>query len=712
VGSESSPGTVSWAAYWVALGAALTLALGVLPRLLGVPAAVAGVVVVVVAFAVRATAARVVYASALFAEMRIELRNQVVWLLTAATVVHLVLVLGLQLRPRWWGWALLALATLAVVEYAVARSHRLLLTAPPRRTVRVVASQHPDGDGRVERLFNAALLRAGHGGFVVMGWEPVPHGVRVSVQARLAGKSPSRAAAVTLGPGDAEGIAVALMCCIREAAGGDPHFALDSDWVQVRKERGAGAYSITAVNTDVRAKVRPFADTDDWTTIKEPMLAGHELDTQPGTLPLRQHGRCMGKSRSGKSALLHLVLAHITRCRDAVAWVCGTEKLYDFLAGWIEPYDGTDETLPIDWIRSGPDGVLDMLIGAMNLARWRQRQPMSQRGRWPTVVVILDEASFALRNQEVVGGYQGQPVTAAKMAAMIMQGAGGADVWLVLASQRGTQDHFGAQGGDTVVNAGWTAAFATEDPQEVGRLIGDYNLPTPDRPGQFWLKAGTGEPVVQLMAPYVQSPDPTQPVLHDGPTVSDVAWARRGFRRSGCMAEAGPADVIGGGYGTRHRTMGPTLRDYLTGAPDTPTPLSVVDAELEDPQVVIARMATEEAATEGRPAPQTVPSLATILGKRSRLDRVGEILRDADQPLGPGEVLTELHARGDGTATKQTVHNVLGQLWEQGLAERIDRGRYVLAGRPDLTNSPSSPIPLGDTSPQVTGPPRVVSEVS
>ena len=73
--------------------------------------------------------------------------------------------------------------------------------------------------------------------------------------------------------------------------------------------------------------------------------------------------------------------------------MCGVAKLYDTLAGWLEPYRDTGRPIPIDWVASGRMDSMAMLVRAMDVARWRQNQPMSARAAFKTIIVQLDEAS-------------------------------------------------------------------------------------------------------------------------------------------------------------------------------------------------------------------------------------------------------------------------------------------------------------------------------
>jgi len=310
----------------------------------------------------------------------------------------------------------------------------------------------------------------------------------------------------------------------------------------------------------VMARTIPYVDCPEWAEVSEPRVYGYGLDGEPHRMRINTHSQAAGATGSGKTAFLHAELAEEARTRDCAVWVTGTWKLYDLVAGWVEPYTDTNLPLPIDWVASGQRDTVDTLVAALRIARWRQCQPMAERDGFTTIIVHLDEASYPLRNRVVRGEYQGVEHTASQLAAKIAQGAGSARVWIKFASQRGVSDHLGDQGADTRANAGYTAIFKTRDPDDVGRLTGDHKLLAPRHSGEYLLSADAAP--VRLKVPYLQSVDPNQPRLHEGLTVSDVAWSRRHFTEP---LDAGSAAAAGPEYARRHTRMDAAMRAYLTG---------------------------------------------------------------------------------------------------------------------------------------------------
>jgi hypothetical protein len=426
------------------------------------------------------------------------------------------------------------------------RTHRPQPAPVKPRPVKVTSAE-PD---LLEPL-RKALKRVGHGELEITAWAQIPAGVR----ARL--RVPSKVMCRTtsqqgLSGWDAEKIAVGLA----EVTGSE----ICSGWVQLEKTPSAGTFELTVVSEDVMAKTIPYVDQPGWADVDEPRVVGYRLDGEPHRMRLNQHGQTAGATGAGKTGFVHVELAEETRTHNCVPWVAGTWKLYDLVAGWVEPFADTDLGLPLDWVASGQRDTVDMLVTALRVAQWRQCQPMADRDQFTTIIIHLDEASYPLRNRVTKGMWQGVEHTASQLAAKIAQGAGSARVWIKFASQRGVSDHLGDQGADSRANAGYTAAFRTRDPDDIGRLTGDHKLLVPRHPGEFLLSADSAP--VRLKVPYLQSIDPNQPRLHEGLTVSDVAWSRRHFTRH---LDAGSALAAGAEYAARHVRMNAAMRAYLTG---------------------------------------------------------------------------------------------------------------------------------------------------
>jgi hypothetical protein len=660
---------ITWKAFWSTLSVVLTAALTSLSQFgdwpgwmtVGVQAAAGAVFALV--------ASVVINEAPVFAAVPPTGRTQMIHLIWVGAAAHLTWAIAFQVRPGMGGVWLLSLAVMGTVQYWVARGHEYLLTQIVRRPApgaRTAEGGEPD---QYTKVIRAALDRAGLTWLTVLRWEsigaPTPFGVRVWVRmpSRMAlTKSGERNRESALSNTSAEPIAIALAEVLRQE--------IMSDWVEIRKEPAAGTYTLLIVNQDVMGRIYPYQDPLTWSTVGAPKCVGFGMDGQPVTLRLHQHGQISGMSRWGKTSLVHVEWAELTLCADAIVWVGAVEKVYDLVAGWVEPYMDTDLQLPIDWIASGQADLLGMLVAAMTVARWRQRQPMNTRHGYITIVLYLDEASNALRNTKARAEYQGVAYTASQLVAMLSQGAGSANVHLRYISQRGVNSHFGDQGGDVTANAGFVAGFRTRDAADHGRLTGDYKLPNPGHPGEFWLEAGNGP--VRVKSRYLQEVDPSKPVLHAGPTVSTVAWARRQFVRE---LDAGSARSAGDAYADRHTRMNAAMLSYLT---DT-EPADGIPA-VEDSPGYQAALEELDRTGLGRPAgevaePDAPGHVPTMVGRRSHAVRIESIVQDAGA-LSLPDIVAALAADGGGAASYQVVTNALTKLVAEGRLHRPERGLY------------------------------------
>lgn len=603
---------VSYKVFYATLAGVLTSVIGLVAALMRMPVATTvGVVVVSVALALL-IAAHGVRRSGPCAHWPAPVQRAALWWIGGAVAIYAALaLLPVITGIAWWlKWlALVCVVVAAQIGVAHLLEMHWFKLRRPQPAVPALSAGTPGAeivvrpDGAIEpdrvrtlarvrkwdelshdeQCMSAALASAGLGWLVMVSSEPIRDAERlfgvsflVRVPAsRLASEGASKA---VIPPDAAEPIAIALS----EQLG----VALESRFVGVRKQPAAGLYSITTVIEDVMGRLYPYHDPRIQRQISRPAVCGYGIDTKPVLLLLAQHGQHIGKTRSGKTSLIHTLLAFMTACAgneidldNCVIWICGTEKLYDLVAAWLEIYLGTDFDPPFDWVARGPEDTLAMLIALMNVARYRQAVPMSQR-RWPTIICILDEASFALKNKTVQDIYDGQPVTMSDMGGNIGQGAGSANCFLHYATQRDTNDQLGDRGGDIAAQTGFTTAFKISDQATIGRLMGDYRLAMPRQKGEFWLNGGgeEGEEGPQLVkAPYIQEVDPTKRRLHDGVTIADVSWSRRHFRRP---LDEGSARAAGPHYARRYRRVTPEFLAYTGGGmvvPSTGTSTRKVD---------------------------------------------------------------------------------------------------------------------------------------
>ena len=692
---------ITWRAYWCFGGAVIAGAVAAVLAFFAVPLVPAGIGLAVVSLVVSGAARTVVVHADAVEHLSEQARAKAAGWVTAGVVTHAVWVLLVVLRPDLWlVWAA-ALALLCAITYAVASAlaYTLAKIYPRVQAQRQLEAQQrpvaavmpgvgvdPADHTHPYNIARRAFHLRGYGWLEITGWPPIISGgevIGIAYRVQIpAGNADTKSANRTkLSGEDVEPLAIAFSKVL-----GIP---LESGWVHITKEKAAGVYTVSVTTVDALAKVFPYEDTLEWTSIKTPTVIGHRVDGSVVTETLNRHWADTGATRSGKTSLIHTKRGHITKCRDAVLWVGGTQKLFDSVGPWIDPYLGTDEELPIQAIANGPLDTAAMLATACTIARARQTVPHRQRTGFMDIVVELDEASFFLVLNKVSAVFEGIAKNPTQLACDLVKGMGSAGVWLHLAAQRGTNNNWGDLGGDISANIHTQTVFSTNDDGEVGRATGDWKMPPPTHPGELLYTTGKGQPVHRLKAEYIQTTDPTEPVLHDGPTISDVAWSRRHFvRRLDAWSEQ-VARAASEWYRNRP-TRADDVYEYLTGVVlDLGAIQSAAYSEAFDEateriraKLAAAGIATTKTDTEPAPAPQPAAAAFDVAfnqGNVTPMERpktlkvwIEEVIADADEPMGRADIIAALAEAGyrDGKpADGQQVTNALKDL--------VDTGRLV-----------------------------------
>ena len=492
---------------------------------------------------------------------------------------------------------------------------------------------------------------------------------------------------------------------------------IQSSWVQIYKSPMAGAYTVTMLTRDAMADAIPYIDSpDERPSIHDPVRIGWRADQQEMTLSLDQHCYEVGKSQSGKSVFVNTKIARVTKCRDAVQWVCGTSKLYDLVADWIEPYESQGIEPPINWIAYGPKPMAEMLAAALRVARDRQNQDKADRVGWKAIVIQLDESKVALNDPGAWAKFNGKRMSGSALWAELMLTGKSGKVYAHRADQRNVQDSAGTSGGDTTTTTDHTMCFQTGDPAEIGRATGDFHAAQPPHPGCFWRKETGGAPPEMGKGEYLQESDASRDRKHDGATTREIAWARRVCDNT---LDARAQRAAGAPYLNRLKTVTAEYKRDIKPltTDDTSEAFGPSEAELaedaspegagrEEARAVVAHipgvaamLAPEAGITESPNASWEVEqpagedgedasdepvdevaggAVSELEGRTSRSDRIVQILQHADEPLSRGEVLTRLRDEGDESANEQMVSNALGKLVKAGTVER-EQGKHALA---------------------------------
>lgn len=274
--------------------------------------------------------------------------------------------------------------------------------------------------------------------------------------------------------------------------------------VLIEQGGAAGLAAIRVLERDVLAETINAPLPTGPASIRDTLRIGRFITGDPVDICLYStHAAFTGRTRSGKSSLINQVIAFLSRCRDAVIWVAGKEKVTDLTDLWMTEFLATGRCV-FDWVASDQAGTLKVLATAYQAARRRYAKPKADRPRgypcaaWPAIVVVLDEASFTLNDSEEVLCADGKRRNASELVAAILRIGLGVEVYVVLATQRGVQGEFGSEGGVIKNNVGLSIVFQCKDAAEIDYAL-DANkwvnaavISGKERRGAFYIKDDEG----------------------------------------------------------------------------------------------------------------------------------------------------------------------------------------------------------------------------
>lgn len=287
----------------------------------------------------------------------------------------------------------------------------------------------------------------------------------------------------------------------------DPRsFKLGDDDVKVYPGSKAGEVIVSIEARDLLADEIPFDLDTTPVDICDDFEVGRFATGGPAVINLfRKHVEIIGMSQAGKSTLLTVILKQIFRAPNAAAWIGGTWKLADLVGQWIDGI-AHGQNPPMDFLAATQIDVLEMLASLYEEAERRLSIPKGQRPPKPTadfplLFGILDEAHHPLTNPEKVLCHDGLWRNASELVDLLVRGATGAFVQIILATQRGTNPDYGSHGGSIKTNIGLRFALATEDPNDIYRVLPGVTAATARanklvHPGTFYMKLGTVQPVL------------------------------------------------------------------------------------------------------------------------------------------------------------------------------------------------------------------------
>jgi hypothetical protein len=161
--------------------------------------------------------------------------------------------------------------------------------------------------------------------------------------------------------------------------------------------------------TDFLAEDIPFPEDDPPATINEPIALGGGADGEPAKVLLRGVAvYVIGMSGSGKSNLMHVLIAQLTRCPDTVVCVIDL-KGGRLAAPWIRPWveERADEP-PISWVATTREEAWDMLTAVRDVVTARAESlaggsKLTPSPAQPQIIILADEVA------DIVGQQPGRP---------------------------------------------------------------------------------------------------------------------------------------------------------------------------------------------------------------------------------------------------------------------------------------------------------------
>lgn len=516
----------------------------------------------------------------------------------------------------------------------------------------------------------------------------------------------------------AESIASAMADILSEELGRS--VSVQKDQVVVEPTRNAGEFKITIYdNPEFASRVIPFMDLNGNipTSMGELCPIGFETNRKLCKLDLRQHGHIVGESSSGKTSLLHVMLAHATRCPDCIIWVGGVWKLYNFMGPWLEIYKDTGIRPPFDWVAHGHEDVAEQMAAFLRIATHRQSLPFSKRADLPMMILVLDEVTFIVEDKYTKGDVHGELLTLSQMIARIARGTHEMDMFEWLATQRDTQDNLGPEGGTTAAQMGFSFVFRIRDQYTLGRVFNEYSLSQIKNRGEAWGDLGPDNPIVRLRVAYPQTDNIRKAILHNGPKISQISWARRDIPH---VLDEGSQLAAGDTYADRFQLVDEDSLTYLrqvrnpTSSPvdtaNTYGAFGVLPAIDESSAEWAAAAAQYEQrvrfyAGQNEPAPgiesssstelddhsieeprtdnSGVPTLADFSQYKKRADRVRALVAangaNGGQPMKRGEIIDRLkNDFGDSVQNSKVVTNILRDLVKEipPVIGKTDDDRY------------------------------------
>lgn len=589
-----------------------------------------------------------------------------------------------------WKAHALRLIGLALLEWVVAvawdyRLTHLLPAAMPaaevevyRPTPTLLANDAPHLQTADERMQNI-LTRGGWPYVLVTKVMMLPDGHKGATfecralseltVSELLGKEVS--SVKTIGPGDEEKLAIAA----EEELGID----LETNWVRIQSTKRPGRVLVTIALEDIMAKALPYELVTTLAAPDEPMKLGSQIHGDPATIEFgKKHGVVCGPTGSGKTGLVNVLIAELTRRRGRV-YVCGVEKVYDLVGQWYDVHLGTDNDLPFQTV-VGIDDTLQLLAEFYYEARRRQNLPHHERGNFEPWTLFIEEAPAVLTNNDRVIEIEGRRYNASALVAHCKRTILSSEETIYELSQEFDNAMFGDSAASIKGNSGVKVLMRSQSGDERSRALGKGGaaLRDLDWAGEMYIK-DVGDPYA-AKSQYINEMHGNKKRLHEGVDIATVSLQRSTLVSA---RASGPLSPWMAALPTR---MTPEYREYLQGRRALPVGSGVTRTAIE---------ASDAASL----ADQAIAELEAELDQRDRVQlhvvdstparpkmrefivdllagRVDDVMGGNLAPGGPitfnrASILAVLQASGYET-TESSLDNALSALVGKGRIRRAE----------------------------------------
>lgn len=529
--------------------------------------------------------------------------------------------------------------------------------------------------GRTE--WERILDRAGHRGIVEIGPRTE---TRAGYTLHLGLPADGRIRYSTLNSAPAlEGIATAARGIVRLRPGA----------LRVERTGAEGELWLHVSTRDVLAETTPLPDDCTPLSIHDPFPVGVYEDGEPIMLSMRSNAvLIVGMKGSGKSVLLHVLIAQLARCVDAVIWAIdmgGGATVRPWLEPWLTERKDCGRPV-IDWPATTADEAMRLLNAATRISDARSRrvrgklQPSAQE---PAIVLVTDELPKLMALMPKAAIAQTRLKKESRKAA----------IETIDAVQRGTVPNTGGGEAASQYDTRFGLKVATTGETQYA-LPGARGVDLSLLPGQGALVLSSGDSRTVPGRGYFVD-DESETVIPDlaaartwiRPDLDDRAAADAGEDYATRWAHDRIAHLLDGSTpavaeqpaaasgstvtATRPTTyrQPPTPEEYLAQhGLGGPPPEDEWDRGLRE--LIGEVPASPLAATEATDAPE-------MSAARSRMYEI--LAANPERGVSVGELVDTLGREGHGTA-RQTVSRWLKEDVEAKSVERIARGRYRLTG--------------------------------